>query len=209
MVGKKHQLARPTACISVANSTTSIGLDKRLSSTMVANVTLPMQIWHMLALCWHTSLGNTSMGLCMVGRNHWGWQIATIGLGIRLCNGGKLDGLTSKVHMNIRMCIKHRLASRMQLQFRLCMVGREKRLATPTWQIAPMGLGIRLCSGGNMHGLASKVHFNIRLSMTGRKQWLASKLHLTLRLCMTGKLHGGLASHLWLVTTMGTVGRKE
>ena len=60
-----------------------------------------------------------------------------------------------------------------------------------------------------MHGLASKVHFNIRLSMTGRKQWLASKLHLTLRLCMTGKLHGGLASHLWLVTTMGTVGRKE
>ena len=168
------------------------------------------------------------------------WQMAPMELGIRLCSGGNMHGLASKLHFNIRLSMTGRkqwlgtvgrkqwlapstwhmatmvmasrklgLASQMHLDIRLCMVGSEKRLATPTWQMAPMELGIRLCSGGNMHGLASKVHFNIRLSMTGRKQWLASKLHLTLRLCMTGKLHGGLASHLWLVTTMGTVGRKE
>ena len=184
IVGKKHWLARATAC-TITISQTPMGLGKRQNRARVAHATV--------AICWHSSLGNTLMGLCMactvqviiimlciacrkafkvpmnmklcmVGRKHYlattNWQIAPKWLGTMLYRIGKLHGLASKLEVGIMLHIagrKHRLASKCNL--RLYMVGRKHWLATPKWHKAPMVLGI----AGKKHGLASKMHLNIRL----------------------------------------------
>ena len=132
MVGKKHWLVRPTACI-IAISKPTMGLDKVLNRARVAHVTLPMHMWHMLVLCWHSSLGNTSksIGLHMAGKLHGGLasHLQVIMLGI----AGRNHRLASKVHLNIRLYMggrKHWLASKLQLVIMLHISGRKHRLAS-------------------------------------------------------------------------------
>lgn len=87
----------------------------------------------------------------------------------------------------------------------VCKNGRKHGLATPSWQIGPIGLGIMLCSVGK-HGLAS----NMIMLCNGRKHWLApSKLHMA-----SIAMKHGLASHNMLMAAssniiLGKIGRQH